>query len=76
MDASTKTPIRSVRTDEILPIAEACRRLGWGKRTLQHARRCGLRIIRFGRCAYVRGVDVHAFFAKLAEGSGKDVHSD
>ena len=57
----------SIRGDELLLMREACRRLGWERKTLAHAKREGLKTTRFGRFDYVRGADVLDFFAKLAE---------
>ncbi len=57
----------SIRADELLLMREACRRLGWERKTLAHAKKTGLRTIRFGRFDYIRGLDLCDFFAKLAE---------
>jgi len=62
------TPARgSIRADELLLMREACRRLGWERKTLAHAKRAGLRTIRFGRFDYVTGAELARFFARLAE---------
>ena len=45
---------------------EACRRLGWERKTLAHAKSAGLQTIRFGRFDYVRGADLLSFFDRLA----------
>ena len=57
----------AIRADELLPVREMMRRLGWQRKTLYHARRCGLRIIPFGRLTYCLGADVLAFFGRLAD---------
>ena len=62
-----KAPSGSVRSGELLLMREACRRLGWERKTLAHAKREGLRTIRFGRFDYVRGADILTFFAAIAE---------
>ena len=57
----------AIRADAIYPKAVLCRRLGWGKHTFAKARRDGLGPwIRYGRSVYIRGVDVLAWFDKLA----------
>jgi hypothetical protein len=63
------TPIApgSIRADELLLTREACRRLEWERKTLAHAKREGLKTIRFGRFDYCRGADVLRFFDRLAE---------
>jgi hypothetical protein len=60
----------SIRADEVLPVRELCRRLGWQKKTLSHARREGLQTIQFGRLAYALGADVVRFFQRLRDGQG------
>jgi len=65
-------PLGSIRADELLPVREACRRLGWERRTLAHAKREGLRTIPFGRFRYVTGAEVLRFFASLAEDNGSE----
>jgi hypothetical protein len=57
----------SIRDDEILPFAEAARRLGWCAKSRRFAQRDGLRVITYGRYQYVLGADVLDFFRKLAE---------
>jgi len=58
----------SVRSDEILRLSEAARRLGWGARTVRHALRAGLTTTKFGRARYVTGIDVLTFFTRLKNG--------
>jgi hypothetical protein len=58
------SPLGSIRADEVLPLAEAGRRLGMGKRGMQAAQRAGLPVVRFGRRGYVLGRDVLDWFAK------------
>jgi hypothetical protein len=64
-----KPPTRygSISDSELLLVRELCRVLAWERKTLAHAKREGLRTIRFGRFDYVRGRDVLAFFDKLAD---------
>jgi len=57
----------SVKDGELLLVRELCHRLGWERKTLVHAKRDGLKTIRFGRWDYVRGKDALAFFDQLAE---------
>lgn len=63
---ATPKPTGSIRTDEILPLPELKRRLGWGEHAIRQARRKGLRLIGFGRGKYALGADVLAFFERLA----------
>jgi hypothetical protein len=65
----------AIRADEVLPLREAARRLGWCQKSIAHAKREGLTVIRFAKFAYVRGRDVLAFFDKLA-GSQADGQAD
>ena len=56
----------SISADEVLPLREAARRLGWEQKTIRRAQREGLRTVGFGRFKYVLGRDVLGFFDKLA----------
>ena len=56
----------SISADEVLPLRECGRRLGWEQKTIRRAQREGLRTIAFGRFKYVFGRDVLRFFDKLA----------
>ena len=51
----------SFRSDELLPIRAAMKRLGWGSKTLAAAKRKGLHILCFGARSYLLGADVIAF---------------
>ena len=62
----------SIHVDEVLPLREVSRRLGWASKTQRAAQRMGLRTISFGRMKYVRGRDVALFFDKLAAEGGSD----
>ena len=66
-DKSSTIGYGSIQANEILPLREAARRLGWEQKTIRRAQREGLRTIMFGRFKYVRGSDVLDFFGKLAE---------
>jgi len=54
-----------VRGDELLPLAELRRRLGLGHKGIAKAQKMGLRVTRFGKCGYVLGKSVLAFFELL-----------
>lgn len=56
----------SIRADELMPLREAARRLGFGQKTIRAAQRSGLHTIQFGKMKYVVGSDVIAFFEKLS----------
>ena len=60
----------SISADEVLPLREAGRRLGWEQKTIRRAQREGLRTVAFGRFKYVFGRDVLGFFDKLAGREG------
>jgi len=63
--AGTEALGGSIRSDEILSLAELRRRLGWGEHAIRQARRQGLRLIGFGREKFALGRDVLAFFERL-----------
>jgi hypothetical protein len=55
----------SIRADELMPVRTFCARMGWQRKTLAHAHAVGLRTIRFGKYAYIRGQAALEFFQKL-----------
>lgn len=62
----------SVSAGEVLPLREFGRRLGLASRALADAQRQGLRTVLFGRCKFVIGSDVVAWFQSLAEQQAGD----
>ncbi len=63
----TRDGYGSIRADEILPLREVGRRLGWAEKTKRRAQAEGLRTVEFGRTKYCLGIDVLEFFRQLAE---------
>ena len=68
----------SVRADEVLPLREAARRLGWEQKTIRRCSAKGLAVVQFGRFKYVTGKHVLAFIdglftrQRLDEGGNAD----
>jgi hypothetical protein len=60
----------SVSVNEVMTMREFGRRLGLGQKACCDAQRQGLRTILFGRCKFVLGEDVIAWFRRLAEEQG------
>ena len=56
-----------VRAGEVYRLKELCRRLHWREHSLRQARLAGLRIIRFGREAYILGDDALDFFRRIGD---------
>jgi hypothetical protein len=50
-----------IPVDEILPVREAMRRLGWGQHAFNHAKKQGLRILTFSKYSYIWGTDLLEF---------------
>jgi len=63
--AGTEALTGSIRSDELLSLAELRRRLGWGEHMVRTARKAGLGFIKLGREHYIRGQTVLDFFAQL-----------
>ncbi len=57
----------SILPGEVLPLAEAARRLGWQKRMTIDAQKMGLRSVLIGRRKYVTGDWVRQFVEAQAE---------
>jgi hypothetical protein len=64
---TTPPRLDAIRGDSVYPASVVRSRLGWEKRSWAHAKREGLRVVQFGRFAYVLGADMLAFFERLAE---------
>ena len=65
MSADKKPPdLAPIRADEIYPLRELMRRLGWKEAALRRARRDGLRIRRYGNLFYVLGSDAVDFLSE------------
>ena len=57
----------SVRSDELMPAREFCRRLGLGVKAWRQLLARGLPVIRAGKQAFLDGAAVLAFFRHLAQ---------
>lgn len=60
----------SIRDDETLTWAEACRRLNWGPRLAPELLRRGLRAVLVGRAKITTGAWIREFVEKLANSPG------
>lgn len=75
MTAKRTTPavgFGSIHRDEVLPLREAARRMGWGPRTVRLVQRQGLKVATVGRMKYLRGCDLLDWFATLTDGGPTD----
>jgi hypothetical protein len=64
----------SVRRDEVLPLREAGKRLGWNRASITNARRDGLRTVRYGQYLLTTGEAIYEFIEsriRSAEASTK-----
>ena len=62
----------SILDGETLPLREAARRMGWGKRLSIDVQRMGLRTVTIGRLKYTTGKWVREFAERLAEQQAGD----
>ncbi|NLF07272.1 MAG: hypothetical protein GX594_04740 [Pirellulaceae bacterium] len=75
----SKTPptreLGSIHRDEVLPLREAARRMGWADRMIADVQKAGLKAVTIGRMKYTTGAAVYDFVsAQLAgadEGGGQ-----
>ena len=65
--ATDRQAAGEVRADTLYTAVEFRRRLGWGLKSYRHAKRKGLRTIKFARSEFVLGSDILEFFVRLAE---------
>ena len=66
-DSAPSPRLGSILPGEVLPLAEAARRLGWQKRMTIDAQKMGLRSVLIGRRKYTTGDWLREFVEKLAE---------
>lgn len=59
--------LTAIQADVVYPLSDFERRSGLGRHAMRQARRRGLKVIRFGGRAFVRGNDFQAFLASIAE---------
>jgi hypothetical protein len=66
-DSRPLPTLGSVRSDELMPAREFCRRMGLGVKAWRQLLARGLPVIRAGKQGFLDGGAVLAFFRKLAE---------
>lgn len=64
-DKPARPQLGSVHKDEVLPLEELGRRMGWGNETLSAVQRDGLRAVTVGRRKYVVGAAVYEFIERM-----------
>ena len=62
----------SILPGEVMPVEEAARRLGWGKRLTIDVQRMGLRSVLIGKRKYTTGDWVRQFIEEQAERQGAE----
>ena len=70
-DKPHRPQLGSVHRDEVLPLQELGRRMGWGNEMLATVQRDGLKAVTIGRRKYVTGAAVYAFVEQQAERGGR-----
>lgn len=56
----------SIHRDEVLPLAEAARRMGWADQLISNVQKMGLKTAVVGRMKFVTGNEVYRFVEHLA----------
>jgi hypothetical protein len=56
----------SISRDEVLPLREAARRMGWANKMIADVQKMGLQTVTIGRMKYVTGNAVYRFVEHLA----------
>jgi hypothetical protein len=56
----------SISRDEVLPLREAARRMGWADKVISDVQKAGLQTVVIGRMKYVTGNSVYRFVEHLA----------
>ena len=60
----------SIHRDEVLPLREAARRMGWANKMISDVQRMGLQTVTIGRMKYVTGNAVYRFVEHLTTMAG------
>jgi hypothetical protein len=62
----------SIHRDEVLPLREAARRMGWASRMAADVQRMGLQTVTIGRMKYTTGAAVYQFVeGMMQQGDGQ-----
>jgi hypothetical protein len=56
----------SIHRDEVLPLREAARRMGWANKLIADVQRAGLQTVTIGRMKYVTGNAIYRFIEHAA----------
>lgn len=65
-DKPAPRQLGSISRDEVLPLCEAARRMGWASRMIADVQRMGLQTVTIGRMKYVTGNAIYRFVEDLA----------
>ncbi|MCC6126900.1 MAG: hypothetical protein IT426_18200 [Pirellulales bacterium] len=64
-------PLGSIHRDEVLPVREAARRLGWQRKAITEAQKNGLRVCRCGRYTITTGQAIFDYVEKMMRANGE-----
>ena len=73
MKRPVTTPPRSlgsIHRDEVLPLREAARRMGWASRMVADVQRMGLKTVVIGRMKYTTGAAVYQLVERMMHQAG------
>jgi hypothetical protein len=62
----------SIHRDEVLPLREAARRMGWADKMIADVQRMGLQTVTIGRMKYTTGTAVYQFVERAMLQSGQE----
>ena len=74
MRKPTEAPPRSlgsIHRDEVLPLREAARRMGWANKMISDVQKAGLKTVTIGRMKYVTGAAIYDFVESQTVGAAE-----
>ena len=76
LDKPAPKQLGSIHRDEVLPLREAARRMGWASKAISDVQKAGLPTVVIGRMKYVTGAAVYTFVERmLQQADGREAGS-
>ena len=60
----------SIHRDEVLPLREAARRMGWHDKAISDVQKAGLQTVTIGRMKFTTGAAVYEFVERMMQQAG------
>ena len=71
LDKPAPRQLGSISRNEVLPLREAARRMGWANKMISDVQRMGLRTVVIGRMKYTTGAAVYELVERMMQANGQ-----